>query len=79
MVAGGLLTVVTLVSAGIYVFGQNWFYTLMFNNYMGWGYVTLVGVILAFLLDVIFNKGRVSKIIMKGLEVIITPLGGVCP
>ena len=30
MIAGGILSTVTLVSTAIYIFGQNWFYTLMF-------------------------------------------------
>lgn len=79
MVVGGILTTVTLVSAAIYIFGQNWFYNLMFNNYMGWGYLTLVGVITGLLLDIIFNKGRICTLIMEAIGAVLTPLASVCP
>lgn len=79
MLAGGILTAVTLVSSAIYIFGQNWFYTLMFNDYMGWGYVTLVGVILGLLLDIVFNKGRICSLIMEAIGQALGAIASVCP
>lgn len=79
MLAGGILMTVTLVSAGIYIFGQNWFYTLMFNDYMGWGYVTLVGIITGLLLDIVFNKGRICSLILEIIGQALGALASVCP
>ena len=60
MVAGVLLTCGTLVSIGVYLFNQNWFHALLFNDYMGWGYLAYVATITGFLADVIINKGKIS-------------------
>lgn len=54
-----LLLVATCTSAWLYVFSQNWFYTLLFNTYLGWGYLVWVGVVFALLADVGLNRGRV--------------------
>ena len=50
-----------------YIFGQNWFYTIIFSNYWGFGYSVLAGVIFLFLMDVVFNKGRVTTEILNAM------------
>jgi uncharacterized protein YjhX (UPF0386 family) len=62
-----LLFVATIASIGIYIFGQNWFYTLMFSHYMGWGYLTYVGVIFGFLLDIVFNGAAITSSIVEAI------------
>jgi hypothetical protein len=61
MAAGVLVTCGTLISIGIYIFNQNWFHALLFNDYMGWGYLVYVATITGFLADVILNKGKISS------------------
>jgi hypothetical protein len=42
------LVVSTVVCSGLYVFGQNWFFTIIYNDYVGFGYVAYVGVLFGF-------------------------------
>ena len=59
-VPGGLLLLATLVASSIYLFGQDWFYTIIYNDYMGYGYLVYVLVIFGFLMDTVFNKCRIT-------------------
>jgi hypothetical protein len=71
---GILLTISTIISSGIYIFGQNWFYTIIYNAYWGWGYLLLLSFIFGFMVDIALNKGRITTQIIKGLSNIsITP------
>jgi hypothetical protein len=45
-----LLLFSTVVSIIIYLYGQNWFYTILFNKYYGTGYLTMLGCIFGYLL-----------------------------
>lgn len=56
----------TLISSSFYLFNQDWFYTILFNDYTGWAYLVYVGLISLFLADVLLNRGRVS---LKVIEV----------
>ena len=78
MVAGGLVTCGTLVSIGIYLFNQNWFHALLFNDYMGWGYLVYVATITGFLADVVFNKGKISIEVVMGILAVIAMAVSVC-
>ena len=65
------LIVSTIVCSGLYLFGQNWFFTIIYNDYVGFGYVAYVGVLFAFLCDIAFNKARVTtEIVNAGLDAI---------
>lgn len=53
-----------VVCSYFYVFEQNWFYTIIYGDYMGfWYFAYLVGVF-AFLCDIAFNKARVTDFVM---------------
>lgn len=39
----------TVVSIIIYIYGQNWFYTILFNRYYGTGYLTMLSCIFSYL------------------------------
>ena len=60
-----LLVVATIAASSIYLFGQDWFYTILYNNYVGFGYLVYLGLIFGFLIDVAFNKGRVTKAVVN--------------
>ena len=62
-----LLAITTIISSGIYVYGQDWFYTILYNDYMGFGYLIYVIVIFSFLLDIVLNRARVTTEILNGL------------
>jgi hypothetical protein len=64
---GVFLLVSTLAASAIYMFGQDWFYTILYNDYMGFGYLAYIGVIFGFLMDVAFNKARVTTEIINGI------------
>jgi hypothetical protein len=55
-----LLLIATIASTTIYIFGQNWFYTIVFNKYVGFSYLIYVGIIFLFQCDLVFNKARVT-------------------
>jgi hypothetical protein len=62
---GGLLFVAALCSTYFYLFEQNWFFTIIFNNYIGYGYIVYVFVVFLFLSDVVLNKARVCTEIIN--------------
>lgn len=66
-IPGLLLLVATLISSAIYVFGQDWFFTILYNDYMGLGYLVYVLVIFAFLVDIAMNKARVTAEIINSV------------
>jgi hypothetical protein len=56
-----LLTASTLIASIFYIFGQNWFYTILYNHYMGFGYLLYITGIFLLLLDVAINKARITN------------------
>ena len=60
MPANGLV-VAAVVTAGLYLFAQDWLRTLVFADYLGFGYVAYLLLALAFLTDVAFNRARISR------------------
>lgn len=57
-----LPTLVLLGAAGLtgalYLFEQDWLHTLVFGDYVGWGYLGYLGLAIALLSDVAFNRAR---------------------
>lgn len=64
----GLLAISTTVSAVLYTTGQNWFWSVLTSNYFGWSYLGIVGVVLAFLADILLNRGRVTWSLVDALS-----------
>lgn len=64
---GMSLVVATIVASSIYIFGQDWFYSILYNDYMGFGYLLYIAVIFGFLIDITFNKARVTTEIINGI------------
>ena len=64
---GILLVVATILSSTIYIFGQDWFYTILYDDYMGFGYLFYIAVIFGVLLDITFNKAQVTTEIINGI------------
>jgi len=55
----GLMLLSTVVSSYFYIFKQNWFYTVIYNDFVGYAYLMYLGLIFFFLCDIIFNKARI--------------------
>ena len=55
-----LLFLSSIISSYFYLFQQNWFFTIIYNSYVGWAYLAYLGVVFAFLSDIAFNHGRVT-------------------
>ncbi len=60
-----LLLAATAAASAIYLFGQDWFYTILYNDYMGLAYLAYIAVIFAVLLDIALNKARISSAIIN--------------
>ena len=61
------IVVSTVICSGLYLFGQNWFFTIIYNDYVGFGYLAYVGVLFGFLCDIAFNKARVTTEIVNAV------------
>ena len=64
-VPGLLLLVSTIVSSYFYILEQDWFYTILYNDYIGFGYLIYLLIIFAILCDIIFNKARITTNILN--------------
>ncbi len=60
-----LIVISTTVSSYFYLFNQNWLYTIIYNDYTGFGYMAYIFIIFAILSDIIFNKARVTTEIIN--------------
>lgn len=58
-----------------YFFHQNWFYTLFFNDFMGFSYVIYTLIVVAFIGDISLNHARVTTKISNCIPI---PSGGTC-
>jgi hypothetical protein len=59
-----LPTMVLLAAAGLvgylYLFHQNWLHTVLFSDYVGFGYFIYLGLAIALLTDIVFNRARLT-------------------
>lgn len=67
-----LLVVATGISIAIYVFGTDWFYAIIFQDYAGWWYSIGLLFIFALLADIVANRARVTLNILSNLPSAIT-------
>lgn len=64
---GILLVISTLLSSYFYLFEQNWFFTIIYDDFLGFWYLAWIGLIFAVLCDIIFNKARVTTEVINGI------------
>ncbi len=64
----GWMFIFTLLSSYLYLFNQNWFYTILYNDFMGYLYLLSLGIIFLFLIDIIFNKGRITNVLFSSIS-----------
>lgn len=66
-VPAALMLIATAASTGIYVFGQDWFWVILTDSYMGFGYLGYVAVIFLFLADIVYNQAQITQGILEGI------------
>lgn len=62
-----LMVISTSICSYFYLFEQNWFYTIIYNDYTGFGFITYLLFVFAILCDIVFNKGRVTTEVLNML------------
>jgi hypothetical protein len=55
------------VTGFVYLFGQDWLHTILFNDYVGLGYFAYLAVAAALLADIALNRARVSTRVINQL------------
>jgi hypothetical protein len=64
---GILLAIAAVICSYFYVFEQNWLLTIIYSDYIGFAYLAYLGVVLLFLCDIAFNRGRVTTEIINAI------------
>ncbi len=64
---GLLLVLATIISSAIYIYGQDWFYTILYNDYIGFGYLVYISIIFGVLVDIALNRARVTTEVINGV------------
>src|SRR5690606_10255651 len=67
LLPAALLLLATLVSAWFYLFQQDWFFTIVFDDYTGFAYLGYVAGVFALLCDVVMNHARITTRIINGV------------
>jgi hypothetical protein len=62
-----VLVLAAVVTATLYLFGQDWLHTLIFSDYVGLAYFGYLALAVALLSDIAFNRARVSTRILNGV------------
>lgn len=76
---GGLLLVSTAICSYFYIFNQNWFYTIIYNDYTGFAYVGYLAFVFAILCDIVFNKAKITTEIINAILQAIGQAGNLVP
>lgn len=76
---GVLMFASTLVCSYFYLFEQNWFYTILYNDYTGLAYVGYLLLVFALLCDIVFNRARVTTEILNAILQAIGQVGNLAP
>jgi len=63
-----LLSASIVITAGIYLFGTNWWWAVLTDGYWGMGYLTVDGIVTLFLCDIFFLEGRVTLGLIEGIS-----------
>jgi hypothetical protein len=62
-----LLATVTLLSAILFLVGQDWAWTFLTGDYAGYGYFVVVAAVSGLLIDIAWYRARVASIIARAL------------
>ena len=73
VIPGLLLLIAASAASWLYIAEQDWFYTIIYQDYYGWGYAILMGFIFGLLVDIILNQARVCLNIASNLPAALVP------
>ncbi len=59
------LGISTLFCSYFYIFEQNWLLTIIHSSYLGFAYLTWLGIVFLFLCDIVFNRARITTEILN--------------
>jgi len=74
-----LMLISTVICSYFYLFEQNWFYTIVYNSYTGFGYVAYLTIVFTILCDIVFNKARITTEIINQLLNVVSSAFRVTP
>ena len=60
------LTLAVTITAGLYLFNQNWLHTVVFNQYTGWAYGGYLLAMALWMGDILLNRARVTTHVVSG-------------
>jgi len=64
-VPGLLLATSTAICSYFYLFEKNWFFTIIYSDFLGFWYLAYVGSLFLWFCDIIFNRARVTSQVMN--------------
>ena len=66
-VPGILLLVSTVLCSYFYLFEQNWFFTILYDDYTGFAYLGYLIFVFGVLCDIAFNRGRITTEVLNAI------------
>lgn len=60
-----LMLLSTIICSYFYIFEQNWFFTIIYDSYVGWAYLGYFSIVFLLLCDITFNQARVTTEIIN--------------
>ncbi len=76
---GSLMLLSTALCSYFYIFEQNWLYTIIYNDYTGFGYIGYLFFVFSILCDIVFNKARVTTEVINACLQAIGHAGNLVP
>ena len=61
----GVLLASTISCSYFYLFEQNWFFTILCNDYTGYTYLSYLVIVFGVLCDIALNRGRITTKILN--------------
>lgn len=65
LLPSGLMVISMAFCSYFYLFEQNWFYTIIYNDYTGFSYLGYLIVVFGFLCDIAFNRAKITTEILN--------------
>jgi hypothetical protein len=67
------------IVAYFYLFEQNWFHTIVFSDYVGLAYFGYLGAAITWMLDIFFNRARITSAVINAVATAVGSAVNVSP
>jgi hypothetical protein len=67
------------VAGSLYLFNQDWLHTIVFGDYLGWGYAIYLSGLALMLGDILVNRARLTTQIVNGLLLLFGAVASATP